>query len=163
MITETPHQSQGANLPGYAIGAGAFQTIPGAMNTIAEKHWLVVDDNEDILTMVSALFETITSAPIECHSSPQSALAAFAAAPDKYELVVTDYDMPGMNGAALCRVLKAAAPALKIVLSTGSDFFTLKSAQNAGFDGLLNKPCRLADMIATLTGIGVLKEAACVA
>ena|SRR5579859_7037232 len=125
--------------------------------------WLLVDDNEDILATLTALFEALTSAPIECHTSPASALAALAAAPEKYELAITDYDMPGMNGMALCQALKATAPELKVILSTGSNFFTLKSAQNAGFDALLHKPCRLADIIAALYVVGLAKSTACAA
>lgn len=125
--------------------------------------WLLVDDNEDILVALAALCGTLTCASIECHNSPESALAAFAAAPDKYEIVITDYDMPGMNGVTLCRCFKAVAPGQKVVLSTGSDFFTRKSAQNAGFDGLLSKPYRLADITAALAALGVLREAECFA
>ena len=162
MINETAYATPEADLYGTDTSV-RFTLDEYAMQTFPEKHWLLVDDNEDILTTLCAMFEAVTTAPIECHNSPVSALAAFAAAPDKYELVVTDYDMPGMNGLALCQALKAAAPQLKVILATGSDFFTLKSTLHAGFDGFLNKPCRLADIIAILYAVGMFKETACAA
>jgi CheY-like chemotaxis protein len=112
--------------------------------------WMIVDDNPDILLMMSAVLENLTSATIECHDSPQSALAAFAAAPDSYQLVITDFEMPGMNGIELCRQIRALAPAQKVFLATGSGYFTEISAARAGFAALLNKPFPVAILKATL-------------
>lgn len=112
--------------------------------------WMLVDDSEDILLMLSAMLATITDAEIECHNTPQSALAAFAAAPENYELVITDFEMPGMDGVELCRWLHMISPAQKIFLATGSGFFTAATARHAGFSALLNKPFPLAVLKAAL-------------
>ena len=123
------------------------------MNSFANltgTRWMLVDDNEDILLMLSALLENLTSAKIECYHSPQSALAAFIQSPDSYELVITDYEMPGMDGVELCRRLHSLAPTQKIFLTTGSGFFTEAAAQHAGFSALLNKPFPLSDLKAAL-------------
>jgi two-component system cell cycle sensor histidine kinase/response regulator CckA len=143
MKSEMPHVPQGEKFP--------------------ERTWLLVDDNEEILATISALFEALTGATIECHSTPKSALRAFAAAPEKYELVVTDYEMPGMSGLELCRRLKALVPDQKIILATGSYLFTLRSARNVGFSGLLNKPFRPTEMVAALADVGIVAETACAA
>ena len=123
------------------------------MNSFANltgTRWMLVDDNEDILPMLSAVLENLTSAEIECYHSPQSALAAFIRSPDSYELVITDYEMPGMDGVELCRRLHSLAPTQKIFLTTGSGFFTEAAAQHAGFSALLNKPFPLSDLKAAL-------------
>ncbi len=109
-----------------------------------ERRWMLVDDNENILTMLSAMLENLTEAAIECHNTPQSALAAFAEAPEKYDLVITDFEMPGMDGVELCRRLHALVPEQKIFLATGSGFFTEAAARHAGFSALLNKPFPLS-------------------
>lgn len=114
--------------------------------------WMIVDDNADILLMLSAVLENFTSAEIESHDSPQSALAAFIQSPDSYELVLTDFEMPGMDGAELCRRLHTISPAQKIFLATGSGFFTEAAARHAGFSALLNKPFPLAELQAALVG-----------
>ncbi|HTB84203.1 MAG TPA: response regulator [Candidatus Sulfotelmatobacter sp.] len=105
-----------------------------------DRRWMVVDDDEDILTMMSAVLKGLTDAAVECHASPQSALAAFNEAPDTYELVITDYEMPGMDGVELCRQLRAVSPSQRVFLATGSGFFTGATARRAGFSALLNKP-----------------------
>ena len=110
----------------------------------AGTRWMIVDDNEDILLMMPAVLENFTSAEIECYNSPQSALAAFIRSPDGYELVITDFEMPGLDGVELCRRLRAISPAQKIFLATGSGFFTEAAARHAGFSALLNKPFPLS-------------------
>ena len=48
------------------------------------KRWMLVDDNEEFLMMISAMVENLTGATIECHNLPISALAAFMAEPEAY-------------------------------------------------------------------------------
>ena len=123
------------------------------MNTVSaatQSHWLLVDDNEDILRLLSAVLKNLTDAPIECFTTPHAALAAFADAPAKYELVITDFEMPGMDGVELCRQLHQISPAQKIFLATGSGFFTEAQARHAGFSALLHKPFPLAVLQAAL-------------
>ena len=118
--------------------------------TTENKHWMLVDDNADVLSLIAELVELLTDAKVECFNSPQAALAAFADAPEKYEVVITDFEMPGMDGVELCRRLLALAPAQKIILATGSGFFTKAAAQHAGFSGLLNKPFLIETLRGTL-------------
>ena len=123
--------------------------------TTENKHWMLVDDNADILELMSALVENLTGAEIERFNSPLAALAAFADAPEKYEVVITDFEMPGMDGVELCRRMLALTPAQKIILATGSGFFTEAAARHAGFSGLLNKPFPIEKLRATLEEAGV--------
>ena len=105
--------------------------------------WMLVDDNAEVLALMAAFAASVTDAELECHTSPAAALAAFEAAPEKYAVVITDFEMPGLDGVALCRQLRAVAPALKVFLATGSGFFTEAAARHAGFSGLLTKPISL--------------------
>ena len=120
------------------------------MHTPTEPRWMLVDDNEDILMMVSLMLETLTGTTIERFNDPKAALAAFAAAPEKYELVITDFEMPGMNGVELCQRLRVIAPAQKVFLATGSGYFTPAAARRAGFSALLNKPFPLSTLQAAI-------------
>ncbi len=125
-------------------------------NNIARAaRWMVVDDNPDMLALMQMLLEQIHDGPVDGFSSPAAALAAFAGAPDAYELVVTDYEMPGMDGIELCRRLLGVVRDLKIFLATGSGFFTEAAAAHAGFHGLLNKPFQFEELRAMLAGAGI--------
>jgi CheY-like chemotaxis protein len=119
-------------------------------NADSATRWMLVDDNEDILLMLSAVLANLTNAEIECYNTPQSALAAFIRSPESYGLVITDFEMPDMDGVALCRRLLALNPSQKVILATGSGFFTEAAARHAGFSALLNKPFPLADLKAAL-------------
>jgi len=127
------------------------------------RRWMLVDDNKDILMMLSAMLEHHTAAAIECHNSPQSALAAFAAEPCAYEVVITDFEMPGMDGVELCRQLLAHSPAQKIILATGSGYFSESATQHAGFAALLNKPFPLTSLQRALEVADIETKAACLA
>ena len=129
------------------------------MNTLfaptENKHWMLVDDNAELLSLLAALAGNLTDAEVECFNSPQDALAAFAAAPEKYNVVITDYEMPGMDGVELCRRMLTISPAQKIFLATGSGFFTEAAARHAGFSGLLNKPFPVKKLHEALVQAGV--------
>jgi two-component system cell cycle sensor histidine kinase/response regulator CckA len=125
------------------------------------RRWLLVDDNADMLLMLSAVLARVTSANLECHDTPQSALAALIAAPQQYELVITDFQMPEMDGVELCRRLRQVAPEQKVILATGSGYFSPQAARRAGFCALLNKPFPLAELTAALAAAGIENEAAC--
>jgi CheY-like chemotaxis protein len=119
------------------------------------RRWLLVDDNPTFLMMLAAVAENFTQGPIECHGCPESALAAFIAAPQQYEVVITDYEMPGINGVELCRRLRALSPGQKIILATGSGYFSDCAAENLGFDALLHKPFPICSLQEALVRAGV--------
>ena len=122
---------------------------------IKNKRWMLVDDDADILSLVAALVKNLTAAEIECFNSPQAAQAAFMATPEAYELVITDFEMPDMDGVELCRQMRRISPAQKIILATGSGFFTEAAARHAGFCGLLNKPFLTDQLHEALVEAGV--------
>lgn len=129
-----------------------------SFNQTSGSRWMVVDDNREILTAMRAVLEHFHGA-VECFASPQAAQAAFSAAPDAYELVITDFEMPGMDGIELCRRLHALAPAQKVFLATGSGFFTEAEARRAGFCALLNKPFPFDALRDALDEAGIETEA----
>jgi CheY-like chemotaxis protein len=121
----------------------------------SRSRWMIVDDNESILEMMHAIVARFTDASIECFNSPLAALAAFTAEPEAFELVITDFEMPGMNGVELCHELHAASPAAKIILATGSGLMSDEAAAHEGFCGLLQKPFPFATLQRVLDAAGV--------
>src|ERR1700677_285261 len=107
------------------------------------SRWMIVDDNPEMLALLREAASLFTDASIDCCGTPQAALAAFEIEPGGYGFVITDFEMPGMNGAELCRRVRNAAPGLKVLLATGSLKITHDEARQHGFCGVLDKPFRM--------------------
>jgi CheY-like chemotaxis protein len=110
------------------------------------RRWMIMDDNEEILSLMREITAQFGDAEIVCFNSPQAALAAFEAAPENFELVITDLEMPGMTGVELCRRLHAISPGAKNLLMTGSGMVSEEAAASEGFCGLLHKPFPFAEL-----------------
>jgi DNA-binding NtrC family response regulator len=115
--------------------------------------WMVVDNDTEALEAVARLLAAVSDAEILSFPSPWQALAAFVAAPEAFQLVVTDFEMPGMNGVDFRRHVQAVLPSAKVLLTTGGGMFTPESARRNGFCGLLCKPFSLGALKETLESV----------
>lgn len=106
---------------------------------------LVVDDDPLVLDVSVRLVEHASGCAVERCAGAAEALRVFSADPAAFACVVTDLDMPGMNGLELGRRLRALAPGLRMFLATGNpralDFTGVKQI---GFECVLAKPLGLA-------------------
>jgi PAS domain S-box-containing protein len=102
-------------------------------------HVVCVDDNEPMLLMMERWL-TRQGYRVSAYADPQTALAAVRAAPLGVDIVVTDFNMPGMSGLALAEALTALRPDLPIVLSSGyvSDEL-LRNARRCGVREVIHK------------------------
>jgi DNA-binding response OmpR family regulator len=67
-----------------------------------------------------------------------------------WSLVITDYDMPGMNGAALARELRAVRADLPLLmLSALPRVHQRRSGEAELFDAVLGKPASMDALVAT--------------
>jgi CheY-like chemotaxis protein len=121
----------------------------------SRPRWMIVDDNKDVLSLMHGIVAEIVDADIQCFHSPHTALATFAAAPETVDFVITDLEMPGMSGIELGDRLRKLSPALKVLLSTGSNILTDGEAAQKGFCGLLRKPFPFAALRNALAAAGI--------
>jgi CheY-like chemotaxis protein len=121
----------------------------------AKMIWMIVDDNAGVRALLSAFAVQLTNAEIRCFSSPQEAVTGFAEAPETFQLVITDLEMPGLDGLQVCRRLWAISPGIKVLLTTGSRLLTRAEALQKGFCGLLPKPLRVDAMKKALLAAGM--------
>ena len=80
-------------------------------------------------------------------TDPDAALAAFRAAPDAFDVVVTDLSMPGASGFDVARRVLAARPGMPVIMATGwmrADDEAL--ARQIGVRELVLKPVGLNDL-----------------
>lgn len=124
------------------------------MKNKTNSRWMVVDDDTEALSAVTQLLAAVSDAEICSFPSPWQALDAFTAAPESFDLIVTDFEMPGMNGFDLRRHVQAVSPSAKVLLTTGSGRFTEESARRSGFCGLLCKPFSIGALKQTLSTVG---------
>ncbi len=80
--------------------------------------------------------------------------AASAASPGMYEVVISDYVLPGEDGLSFLRRVHEQASSSGTVLITGHSRTTLlQEAKAAGIDGFLLKPLCAGDLEAALQRI----------
>ena len=94
---------------------------PGMPLTSTEglaRHVVCVDDDTLMLQMMERWL-TRQGYRVSAYADPQVALQALRAAPMSVDLVVTDFNMPGLSGLALAQALSALRPDLPIILSSG--------------------------------------------
>jgi excisionase family DNA binding protein len=105
------------------------------------RRLLLVDDDEGTRILLSKMLEKHYD--VDTAIDGASALDALRRAGADYDLMISDLNMPGMDGIALIREVKQFRPALPIIIITG--FSTEQSAieaVNLRVAGYLTKPLR---------------------
>jgi CheY-like chemotaxis protein len=114
---------------------------------------LVVDDEEMIALVTQRLLERL-GYKVTIRVSSLEALAAFKAAPDRFDLVITDMTMPQMTGDILVRELKKIRPGIPIIMCTGfSERIKAEDLKAIGIASFLMKPLNSAVLSLTVREI----------
>jgi DNA-binding NtrC family response regulator len=99
-----------------------------------------VDDEAAMVDVWQHLLESLGYTIVACTSSVE-ALAAFAAAPQAFDLVITDQTMPQLTGEALVGEIRRLRPQMPIILCTGfSHTMTAEKALALGINAFVTKP-----------------------
>ena len=107
---------------------------------------LLVDDEEDIVTMESEILERL-GYKVTSHTDSLEALETFRTAPDKFDLIITDRSMPNMSGEKLVTELKKIRPTIPILFCTGfSEIMSEEKVASLGIKGFLMKPIVMKDL-----------------
>lgn len=113
------------------------------------KTVLVVDDEEFIRELVAVVLER-NETPCDLVSSGFDAIAAFAAAPQRYSAVLLDVHMRGMNGFDTFAELRRIDPSVPIILMTGKEPAELTTL---GADAVLQKPFNFDQLLAVIAKV----------
>ena len=97
---------------------------------------LVVDDNSFGLSARKSVLEELGH-EVVTSSSPQEALVLCAET--TFQVIVTDYRMPGMNGVEFIRQLREQGTKVPVVLVSGFTDTLGLNEQNTGADVVLQK------------------------
>jgi CheY-like chemotaxis protein len=89
------------------------------LDWLASKHLLLIDDDPAVRTVLRERFRD-AGAFVDDFECGADAVSAAEANPRKYDLVLSDFAMPGMNGIEALRRISKAAPGARAVLMTGN-------------------------------------------
>ncbi|RNJ63896.1 MAG: PAS domain S-box protein [Porphyrobacter sp. IPPAS B-1204] len=131
--------------PGGSGNREAGDNAPaGAGPGLSGKAVLVVDDNPAVVDTLAAMLERMGVEVGPC-LDPADAVTAVRDDPQGWDLVITDYDMPAMNGAQLAKTLRKHRKDLPILLLTALPrVHQLHQGPDGIFDEVLGKPSSAA-------------------
>lgn len=146
-------QTPAAPAPAPAAPA-APATLPAteaAASTPRQKHHVMyVDDDQALVFLVQRLLRR-RGYEVSGFTDPHEATAALRAAPQRYDLLVTDYNMPGFCGVDLVREARLIRPDLPVALASGYVTAEIEQAALAeGAQALIHKPNDVEELCATV-------------
>ncbi|MEM7408371.1 MAG: ATP-binding protein [Pseudomonadota bacterium] len=124
------------------------------------RRLLLVDDDEPVARFIAELL-AMRNVDCQVHYDPGAALDAFAAEPDAFAAVFTDYTMPGMNGLEMLTALRAVRPDLPAILCTGfGDQIAPAALDEHGVSHFLLKPMNPEQVVAAVLDVLESRDAA---
>jgi CheY-like chemotaxis protein len=105
-----------ATLPAPAPAPASGSDEAGLSASAHPRSILVVEDNQDARTMLGELL-MILGHSVEAVGSAEQALEVLAER--RFDILLTDHSLPGMNGLELARTVVARAYRMRIIFSSG--------------------------------------------
>ena len=110
------------------------------------QHILYLDDDEAQVFLLKRLMER-WGYRVSTYHEQRDALDALLAGEDHFDLVVTDFTMPGISGLDVAHAIREARPALPVIVVSGYITDKLRQqAEAAGVRKLIAKPHDLEDL-----------------
>jgi PAS domain S-box-containing protein len=139
-----------------AAAALPLPTAPAAPAPVEQAgaqrshHVMYVDDDEALVFLVQRLLRR-RGYQVSGFTDPHEATAALRADPQRYDLLVTDYNMPGFCGVDLVREARHIRPDLPVALASGYVTAEIEQAAMAeGARALIHKPNDVEELCATV-------------
>ena len=138
-------------LPRSASGSAAERPQPLAIAHRGHgESVLYVDDDEVMVVMVERLLERLGYVVTSVHD-PARAIEMVRVAPEAFDVVVTDLNMPGLSGLDVARALRRIRADLPLVISSGNLPDQLQhEARQAGVRALVHKQFTLEELGAVI-------------
>ena len=120
-----------------------------SISALAGKtHVLIVDDDEAIRKLLSKAF-SLMGYDVALVGNGLEASTLFVTG--SYDLVVTDFEMPLMNGSELSRIVKEKSPNTPVIVITGCcDNVMWEQMDKSCLDAIILKPFRLKEIEGTV-------------
>ena len=117
------------------------------------RHILCVDDESPIAFLMQEALETYGYRVTVC-TRAYEALAILRARGSEFDLLLTDYNMPGVSGLGVAREAARVAPGLPVVVASGFiDEKARLEAEALGVRQLLRKPVTMSELCGAIAGV----------
>jgi PAS domain S-box-containing protein len=115
-----------------------------------DEHILFIDDEDTLIDLGESMLKKL-GYQVETRTRPDEALEIFGAAPDKFDLVISDMTMPGMTGDILATELMKIRADIPVIICTGySERIDEQRAEDLGIKGLIMKPFTIRGLSKTV-------------
>ena len=111
---------------------------------------LVVDDNNGVRILVSKMLSRL-GYEVSSADSGENGLSIFRE--NKFDIVLSDYEMPGIDGVAFACSVKKSSPRTPVVIMTGAGKETVFSRMSNAVDKVISKPFTLAEIGETIQNL----------
>jgi CheY-like chemotaxis protein len=111
---------------------------------------LVVDDNTALRGVVSKMLSRLGFEVFSADSG-EKGLSIFLK--NLFDIVLSDYEMPGMDGVAFACSIKKSSPRTRVVIMTGAGRETVFSRESTAVDEVISKPFTLAELDETIQNL----------
>jgi CheY-like chemotaxis protein len=109
---------------------------------------LLVDDQRDILRLLHSALDTLREAELEIFEASSGEAALKHIGDQTVNLLVTDYNLPGITGTELMRQARLAQPDLPVIVITGNtDRKVRDEILSTGAVAVFTKPVPLGDFL----------------
>ena len=104
------------------------------------KTILLIDDEPMVTDICELMLKELGHNVIKAHSGSEG-IQLYEANRNRIDLIISDFNMPAMNGQEVVEKLRTRGHHVRVLLSTGGySVQDEKSAVSRGFDGFLRKP-----------------------
>jgi len=105
-----------------------------------EKTILLIDDEETVINISEMMLKRLGYRVLKAHSGYEG-LKLFEENKSTINLIISDLEMPKMNGKEVLHKLREIDPQIKVMLSSGAlTEADEKNVINKGFNGFIKKP-----------------------
>lgn len=132
------------------------EVIVGVNGSAAKErkwaHILFIEDDYDQLVTTPRLLESM-GYEVTAMGTPEDALIKVKGMSNLFDLVITDYDMPGMSGTQFASKLIELTPNLPVILVSGREDASAAAARFPNIRGVIIKPYDKDTLSAAISGV----------
>lgn len=153
-VAPSPTSRDAPSAPSAAPSRAAVRpSLPPSSDSIRGARILVADDEPGLVAIVRQLMQR-SGAHVTIAHGGAAALDALRTPGAKFDVVITDLDMPEVDGWAVAGAVKSHSPSTHVVMLTGwAGDLAPEDFVKRGVDVVLAKPCSRAELETAIGGL----------